>query len=315
MVVKHRTGWGYETLVREVSDSLHLRRFCLIALGERVPDESTVRKLTRRLGGAVVDELTRLVIEKAARETRFRARAVRIDSTVVEADVRYPTDSGLTLDGAAGAGAGVAARDREGRQGVGRVVDRSRALGRRLRLISRTLARRTGERKAEVLALTEQAGRLLVEVDPRSASTGGRGAAACSRPWCAGEARRDRAARRDDRPRAAGRHADRAATRGRADRRPAGLDVRPRREADPQRQARQAQRVRLRGPDLRGHREHQTRRARVHPARRDGHRQPAGEHAAADHRQRARTGSDYAHARSRSTAASRPARPSRRSPA
>jgi len=88
MVVKHRTGWGYETLMREVSDSLHLRRFCLIALGERVPDESTVRKLTRRLGPEVVDELTRAVIAKAQRETRFRARAVRIDSTVVEADVR-----------------------------------------------------------------------------------------------------------------------------------------------------------------------------------------------------------------------------------
>jgi IS5 family transposase len=161
MVVKHRTGWGYETLVREVSDSLHLRRFCLIALGERVAEESTVRKLTRRLGGVVIDELTRLVIAKAARETRFRAGAVRIDSTVVQADVRYPTDSGLTLDGAR-------VLVRESRRvtlkvgdGVGRVVDRSRALGRRLRLISRTLARRTGERKTEVLALTAQAGRLL----------------------------------------------------------------------------------------------------------------------------------------------------------
>ena len=109
----------------------------------------------------MIDELTRLVIEKAARETRFRARAVRIDSTVVEADVRYPTDSGLTLDGAR-------VLVRESRRvilkvgaGVGRVVDRTRALGRRLRLISRTLARRTGERKTEVLALTEQAGRLL----------------------------------------------------------------------------------------------------------------------------------------------------------
>jgi IS5 family transposase len=161
MVIKHRTGWGYGTLVREVSDSLHLRRFCLIALGERVAEESTVRKLTRRLGGVVIDELTRLVIAKAARETRFRAGAVRIDSTVVQADVRYPTDSGLTLDGAR-------VLVRESRRvtlkvgaDVGRVVDRSRALGRRLRLISRTLARRTGERKAEVLRLTEQAGRLL----------------------------------------------------------------------------------------------------------------------------------------------------------
>jgi transposase, IS5 family len=72
MVVKHRTGWGYETLMREVSDSLHLRRFCLIALGERVADESTVRKLTRRLGAEVVHELTRVVIAKARREKRFR---------------------------------------------------------------------------------------------------------------------------------------------------------------------------------------------------------------------------------------------------
>jgi IS5 family transposase len=110
----------------------------------------------------VVDELTRLVIAKAARETRFRAGAVRIDSTVVEADVSYPTDSGSTLDGAK-----VLAR--ESRRvtlkvgaDAGRVVDRSRAIGRRLRLISRTLARRTGERKTEVLALTEQAGRLLL---------------------------------------------------------------------------------------------------------------------------------------------------------
>jgi IS5 family transposase len=90
MVIKQSSGWGYETLVREVSDSLHLRRFCLIAIDRRVPDESTVRKLTRRLGPEVVGEITRVVIEKARRETRFSARAERIDSTVIEADIRYP---------------------------------------------------------------------------------------------------------------------------------------------------------------------------------------------------------------------------------
>ena len=37
MVVKQRTGWGYETLVREVSDSLHLRRFC--GRGDRCVDK------------------------------------------------------------------------------------------------------------------------------------------------------------------------------------------------------------------------------------------------------------------------------------
>ena len=119
--------------MREVSDSLHLRRFCVIALGERVPDESTVRKLTRRLGPEMVDEITRAVIGKAQRETRFRARAVRIESTVVEADVRYPTDSGLALDSAR-----VLAREapklaaKVGRD-AGWVRDRSRAIDRRSR--------------------------------------------------------------------------------------------------------------------------------------------------------------------------------------
>jgi IS5 family transposase len=161
MVLKHRFGWGYETLMREVSDSLHLRRFCLIPLHEQVPDESTVRKLARRLGPETVAGLSRAVIAKAQRETRFRARAVRIDSTVVEADVRYPTDAGL-------AGAGVRALAREGRRlrvKVGgteaKVRDRSRAVGKRLRAIGRSLRRRTGGAKAEVLELTGQTGKLL----------------------------------------------------------------------------------------------------------------------------------------------------------
>jgi IS5 family transposase len=161
MVVKHRCGWGYETLVREVSDSLHLRRFCRIALDARVPDESTVRKLTRRLGAEVVNEITRALIVKATREKRFRARAVRIDSTVIEADIQYPTDAGL-------ASAGVRALAREGRklatrigETTTRVRDRSRAMGRTLRGISRTIRRRSGEAKAEVLKLTAQTGQLL----------------------------------------------------------------------------------------------------------------------------------------------------------
>ena len=160
MVVKQRTGWGYETLVREVSDSLHLRRFCLIAIDQRVPDESTVRKLARKLGAGVVQEITRMVIEKAQRETRFIARAARIDSTVVEADIRYPSDAVLALQG-------VRALAREGRKlskvigGKVRVRDRSRSVGRAVRAISKTLARRIGEAKAQVMKLNEQAGRLI----------------------------------------------------------------------------------------------------------------------------------------------------------
>jgi IS5 family transposase len=157
MAVKQRTGWGYESLVREVADSLHLRRFCLIPLGARVPDESTLRKLTRRLGPEVVDQLIRELIKIAARERRFVARAMRCDSTVIEADVRYPTDAQL-------AGDAVRTLARIGRQvrasvpGVTRCVrDRSRAVGQRLRELGRTLRRRTGQAKAEVERLTREA--------------------------------------------------------------------------------------------------------------------------------------------------------------
>src|SRR6516164_6907828 len=99
MVLKQRYRWGYRTLVAEVSDSIHLRRFCRISLSDRVPDESTVRKLTRRIGPETVAEMTRALIVKATREKRFRPRAVRVDSTVIEADVRYPTDAGLASAG------------------------------------------------------------------------------------------------------------------------------------------------------------------------------------------------------------------------
>jgi transposase, IS5 family len=161
MVLKQRYRWGYRTLVAEVSDSIHLRRFCRISLSERVPDESTVRKLTRRIGAETVAELTRALIVKATREKRFRPRAVRIDSTVIEADVKYPTDAGL-------ASSGVRVLAREGRrlaklvaERKARVRDRSRSMGRKLRAISRTIRRRSGEAKAEVLKLTGETGELL----------------------------------------------------------------------------------------------------------------------------------------------------------
>jgi transposase, IS5 family len=55
--LRHRYGLGYETLCREVADSLSWRRFCRIALEGRVPDPSALVKLTRRLGPELVEEL------------------------------------------------------------------------------------------------------------------------------------------------------------------------------------------------------------------------------------------------------------------
>jgi IS5 family transposase len=161
MVLKQRYRWGYRSLVAEVSDSIHLRRFCRISLAERVADESTVRKLTRRIGSETVNEITRVLIVRATRSRRFRPRAVRIDSTVIEADVKYPTDAGLASDGVR-----MLAREAKklaklvGEQ-KRRVRDRTRSMGRALRAVTRTIRRRSGEAKAEVLKLTARTGELL----------------------------------------------------------------------------------------------------------------------------------------------------------
>jgi IS5 family transposase len=127
--------------VAEVSDAIHMRRFCRIAVSERVPDESTVRKLTRPMGAEAVSELTRTLIVTAAREKRFRRRAVRFDSTVVEADVRYPTDADLASHGVRDSLARLIGEKRAP------VRDRSQAMGRVLRQMTRAIRRPTGGRR------------------------------------------------------------------------------------------------------------------------------------------------------------------------
>src|SRR4051794_15070146 len=48
MVVKARSGWGYETLVKEVSDSLHLRRLCRGRAWDGLPHQVEPRQRVRR---------------------------------------------------------------------------------------------------------------------------------------------------------------------------------------------------------------------------------------------------------------------------
>ena len=50
-------------------------------------------------GPGTVNDMIRALIESEVREKRFRARALRIDPTVIEADIRYPTDAGLAGQG------------------------------------------------------------------------------------------------------------------------------------------------------------------------------------------------------------------------
>ena len=129
MFLKFRYRLGYETLCREVTDSITWRRFCRIPLDGQVPHPTTLMKLTTRCGTAAVDGCNEALLAKAAEAKLLRTTRLRADTTVVPADVAYPTDSGLLAKAVrriAAAGRRVQAAGGATRT---RVRDRSRAAG------------------------------------------------------------------------------------------------------------------------------------------------------------------------------------------
>jgi IS5 family transposase len=95
MFLKFRYRLGYESLCAEVSDSISWRRFCRIPLDAKVPHPTTLMKLTTRCGDDAVAGLNEALLARAAGAKLLRTARVRADTTVIPADVAYPTDSGL----------------------------------------------------------------------------------------------------------------------------------------------------------------------------------------------------------------------------
>jgi IS5 family transposase len=154
MFLKFRYRLGFETLCREVTDSISWRRFCRIPLDAPVPHPTTLMKLTARCGAATVEQLNEALWAKAAQHKVLRTHRVRADTTVVEADVEYPTDSGLLATAVGRIGRQIRKVHAAGGATRTKVRDRSRAAGRRVRSIAANLRRRSGGAKDEVRRIT-----------------------------------------------------------------------------------------------------------------------------------------------------------------
>lgn len=98
LLLKHVRDWSYETLSREVRANLVYREFTRIG-GEKVPDDRTMGNLARQLGPEAIEKLHRRVVEIAQENKIATGRKMRVDTTVVETDIHYPTDSTLLGDG------------------------------------------------------------------------------------------------------------------------------------------------------------------------------------------------------------------------
>jgi IS5 family transposase len=98
LILKHLFDWSYDDMEREVRANLVYRMFTRIDAGD-VPDAKTILKIARALGPDVIEQLHRQVVEVAKRAGVTHGRRFRIDTTVVETNVHYPTDSTLLRDG------------------------------------------------------------------------------------------------------------------------------------------------------------------------------------------------------------------------
>jgi transposase, IS5 family len=66
---------------------------------EKVPDAKTLARLGQLIGPEVVEELHPRIVQLAQESGVTRGRKLRVDTTVVETNIHYPTDSSLLGDG------------------------------------------------------------------------------------------------------------------------------------------------------------------------------------------------------------------------
>jgi len=98
MLLKHARDWSYADLTREVRANLVYRQFTKIG-GGKVPDDKTVGRLGRQMGPEVVAKVHDRVVAIAREKQIATGRKLRVDTTVVETNIHYPTDSSLLGDG------------------------------------------------------------------------------------------------------------------------------------------------------------------------------------------------------------------------
>jgi transposase, IS5 family len=98
LLLKHVRNWSYEVVEREVRANLVYRSFTRVG-GGKVPDDTVMNKWALALGPEVIENLHKRVVAIAQQKKIVEGRKMRIDTTVVETNIHYPTDSSLLGDG------------------------------------------------------------------------------------------------------------------------------------------------------------------------------------------------------------------------
>lgn len=135
-VLKHLKGWSFRDLERELRCNLIYRRFTHYD-AEATPDFSTFSRLFALLDPSLTEKIHQRVVRLAGEQGAARGRKLRIDTTVVESDIHYPTDSSLLGDGIRVLSRSLGRIAAQCKQGTIEVVNHARAVKYRLLEISR----------------------------------------------------------------------------------------------------------------------------------------------------------------------------------
>jgi IS5 family transposase len=98
MLLKHLRNWSFQELGREVRPNLLYREFTRIGSG-KVPDAKTLGRQALALGPEVIEQIHERMVQLAVENKVVQGRKMRVDTTVVETNIHYPTDSSLLGDG------------------------------------------------------------------------------------------------------------------------------------------------------------------------------------------------------------------------
>ena len=98
LILKHIRNWSYAVLEREVRANLVYRNFARVG-GGKMPDAKTIGRWGVAVGPEVLKQIHERIVKIAVDQGVVTGRRMRVDTTVVETNVHYPTDSSLLGDG------------------------------------------------------------------------------------------------------------------------------------------------------------------------------------------------------------------------
>src|SRR6201982_1081567 len=98
LVLKHVRNWSYGVLEREVRANLVYRNFTRVGAA-KMPDAKTMGRWGRALGPRAIKQIHERIVQIAHSKEVVEGRRMRVDTTVTETNIHYPTDSSLLGDG------------------------------------------------------------------------------------------------------------------------------------------------------------------------------------------------------------------------